>query len=274
MITTQNISKHSAMKNNDDLHRWISFGKSRVNRFMCIYQKEQPRKHRNQNCTCSHKNEYQLSRRTTSNKNRNNICQRKHQHFHRKPIYIFVYSQAAIQAITEQNHKNYHDITITEIRQNLINISHKIRSIKFVYHPVHKEIFENETADKLAKIEAKKAQALEPTYTVSSSEIKTVYEKITLSKWQKRWNNTNDNKYKNIVRAISKQELKQCALHLKHNFRKRASKIIRLKSGHGKKSQKQKLIWKQHQTVIIAKSRKPPLIFSYTAKPLMVNEIN
>ena len=47
-------------------------------------------------------------------------------------LYIFVDSQAAIQAIIEQNHKNYHNITITEIRQNLINISHSIKSIKFV----------------------------------------------------------------------------------------------------------------------------------------------
>ena len=47
-------------------------------------------------------------------------------------LHIFVDSQAAIQAIIEQNHKNYHNITITEIRQNLINISHSIKSIKFV----------------------------------------------------------------------------------------------------------------------------------------------
>ena len=71
-------------------------------------------------------------------------------------LHIFVDSQTAIQAITEQNHKNYHDITITEIRQNLINISHNIKSIKFVYCPAHKGIVENETADKLVKIAAKK----------------------------------------------------------------------------------------------------------------------
>ena len=72
-------------------------------------------------------------------------------------LHIFVDSQAAIQAITEQNHENYQDITITEIRQNLINISHNIKSIKLVYCPAHKEIFENETADKLVKIAAKKS---------------------------------------------------------------------------------------------------------------------
>ena len=48
-----------------------------------------------------------------------------------KNLHIFVDSQAAIQAIIEQNHKKYHNITITEIRQNLINISHSIKSIKF-----------------------------------------------------------------------------------------------------------------------------------------------
>ena len=107
-------------------------------------------------------------------------------------LHIFVDSQAAIQAIIEQNHKNYHDITITEIRQNLINITHSIKLIKFVYRPAHKRIVENETADKLAKIAAKKVQTLDPTYIVSSSEIKTENKKMTLSKWQRRWNNTKD----------------------------------------------------------------------------------
>ena len=55
---------------------------------------------------------------------------------------------------------------------------------------------------------------------------------MTLSKWQRRWNNTKDNTYKNIAPTISKEELKQRALHLKHTSRKEASKIIRLKSGH------------------------------------------
>ena len=55
---------------------------------------------------------------------------------------------------------------------------------------------------------------------------------MTLSKWQKRWNNTKDNKYNKIAPTISKEELKQRALHLKHTSRKEASKIIRLKSGH------------------------------------------
>ena len=55
---------------------------------------------------------------------------------------------------------------------------------------------------------------------------------MTLSKWQRRWNNTKDNTYKNIAPTISKEELKQRALHLKHTSRKGASKIIRLKSGH------------------------------------------
>ena len=71
-------------------------------------------------------------------------------------LHIFADSQAVIQAIIEQNHKNYHDIMITEITQNLTNISHRIKSIKFVYCPAHKGIVENETADKLAKIAAKK----------------------------------------------------------------------------------------------------------------------
>ena len=97
-------------------------------------------------------------------------------------LHIFVDSQAVIQAIIEWNHKNYHDITITEIRKNLTNISHSIKSIKFVYCPAHKGIVDNEIADKLAKIAAKKAQTLGPTYIVSSSNIKTENKKMTLSK--------------------------------------------------------------------------------------------
>ena len=48
-----------------------------------IKKKECSRKHRNQNCTCSHKIGLQLSRRITSNKNRNITCQIKH-NFYRK----------------------------------------------------------------------------------------------------------------------------------------------------------------------------------------------
>ena len=80
----------------------------------------------------------------------------------------------------------------------------------YTAQPIRKGIVENETADKLTKIAAKKAQTLEPTYIVSS-EIKTENKKITLSKWQRRLNNTEDNKYKNIIPTISKEELKQDA---------------------------------------------------------------
>ena len=71
------------------------------------------------------------------------------------------------------NSQKYHDITITEIRKNLIKISQSIKSIKFVYYPDHKGIVENEIVEKLARIATKKVQTLEPTYIVSSSEIKT-----------------------------------------------------------------------------------------------------
>ena len=84
-------------------------------------------------------------------------------------------------------------MTTTEIRQNLININHSIKSIKLVYCPPHKGIVENETADKLGKIAAKKAQTLEPTYIVSLSEIKTENKKMTFSKWPRSYNNTTGN---------------------------------------------------------------------------------
>ena len=49
----------------------------------------------------------------------------------------------------------------------------KHQIIKFVYYPAHKGIVENEIVEKLARIATKKVQTLEPTYIVSSSEIKT-----------------------------------------------------------------------------------------------------
>ena len=74
------------------------------------------------------------------------------------------------------------------------------------------------TVDSATRLSGK--QTLKPNYIVSSSEIKTENKKMTLSKWQRRWNNAKDNIYKNIVPTISKEELKQCALHLKHTSRK------------------------------------------------------
>ena len=72
-------------------------------------------------------------------------------------LHIFADSQAAIQAIIEQITKTTMT-AITEIRQNLINISQSIKSIKFLNCLAHKGIVKNETADKLAKIAAKKCK--------------------------------------------------------------------------------------------------------------------
>ena len=132
------IKTLSNEQNNDDLRRWISFGKSTESTEIKIA-------HAVTKMGTSYQGELEAIRIRTTYAKENITISTENPH-------IFVDSQAAIQAIIEQNHKNYHDINITEIRQNLINISH---SIKFVYCPVHKGIVENETPDKLAKIEHK-----------------------------------------------------------------------------------------------------------------------
>ena len=153
------------------------------------------------------------------------------------------------KVIIEQNHKNYHDTTITEIRQNLINISHSIKLIKVIYCPAHKGIVENETVDKLVKTAAKKCKPYSQTSLIIRN--------------------------KDIVPTIFKEERKQRALNLKHTSRKGASKIIRLSFGH--------CILKSHISKTYLeitpdcdhwKSRKPPLVFSYNAKFSMVNDVN
>ena len=152
-------------------------------------------------------------------------CQRK-QTFLQK-TYICLWTAKQQYKPLEQNHKNYHDITVSEIRRNLRNISHSIKSIKFVYCPAHTQGNSWKwNSWQTGKNSSKKStNPREPTYIVSSSEIKTENKKITLSKWQRRLNNTKDNKYKNIIPTISKEELKQDA-------ELGVSKIIRLKSGY------------------------------------------
>ena len=52
-------------------------------------------------------------------------------------IHIFVDCQSAIHAITQQNNENCHHLTISSIRENLFDISTKVKSIKIIYCPAH-----------------------------------------------------------------------------------------------------------------------------------------
>ena len=142
-------------------------------------------------------------------------------------MHIFGDCQAAIHVITQQNNDNYHHLTISSIRENLFDISTKVKSIKIVYCPAHKGIKENETADALAKIATKKAKTLEPTL-----DIKTETSKLTRKKWQRRWDNSPNNIYKDLVPTLCIKSLKQRLSHLKFTFKRGSSKIIDLKTGH------------------------------------------
>ena len=64
---------------------------------------------------------------------------------------------------------------------------------------------------------------------------------MTLSKWQKRWNNTKDNKYNKIAPAISKEELKQACIASQAYLQKGSFKDYQteVRTLHAEKSQKQ-----------------------------------
>ena len=55
---------------------------------------------------------------------------------------------------------------------------------------------------------------------------------LSISKWTRRWENSNNAKYKNIVPSISHKKLARRAILLKNTSRKEISKIARLKTGH------------------------------------------
>ena len=60
--------------------------------------------------------------------------------------HIYTDSQAAIKAIIGQSRENYHDNTIRNIRENLMNICQMVDGTKLVYCPAHKGMPENETS--------------------------------------------------------------------------------------------------------------------------------
>ena len=101
----------------------------------------------------------------------------------------FRLSGCATCPITPHTRENYHNNTISLIRENLIEISLRISSIKMIYCPGHKGVCENEITDSLAKTGAKKARHLPCEMTATKEEIKKVNKKLTLQKWGRRWQN-------------------------------------------------------------------------------------
>ena len=69
---------------------------------------------------------------------------------------LFSGCQSAILAVTSQNRGNYHNSTVTAIRENLKDISPKVQNIRLVYCPTHQGIEEYELANSLAKTASKK----------------------------------------------------------------------------------------------------------------------
>ena len=55
---------------------------------------------------------------------------------------------------------------------------------------------------------------------------------LSISKWNRRWENSKHTKYNNIVPSISHKKLTLRAILLKNTSRKGTSKISRLATGH------------------------------------------
>ena len=90
----------------------------------------------------------------------------------------------------------------------------------------------NELADGLAKTGAKKAKHLQPDPKITLPELKQSNKVLSIKKWSRRWNNSFQHKYKNIVPNITQQNLAKRSMLLKNTSRKGITKIIRLKTGH------------------------------------------
>ena len=147
-------------------------------------------------------------------------------------IFFYTDSQSAISAIISQSLKHHHDKQIATIRTNLQELSPKVESINIIYSPAHKNIKDNESADQLAKLAAKRAKHLPPNPEVSQTNIVSTNKLLTVTKWERRWTHTKRNNYKDLVPTISKDSIRQRHNHLKFTSRKAACKILRLKSTH------------------------------------------
>ena len=82
-----------------------------------------------------------------------------------------------------QNRGSYHNITIRGIRSSLIELSSCVDEMKMMYCPVHKHIYENEIANSLEELAAKKANYLPPRIDLSMSDLKNTNTLMTID-WQ------------------------------------------------------------------------------------------
>ena len=118
-------------------------------------------------------------------------------------LHIFSDSQAAILSITCQDSEKYHNSIIRQIRENIMDISEKVDNIKIIYCPAHIGIEGNELADGLAKTGARKAKHLQPDPKITLPQLKQSNQVLSIKKWSRRWNNSFQHKYKNIVPNIT-----------------------------------------------------------------------
>ena len=134
-------------------------------------------------------------------------------------LHLFSDSQAAILFITCQDCKK--DNSMNNFYDN----------IKIIYCPAHIGIEGNELVDGLAKTGAKKAKHLQPDPKITLPQLKQSNKVLSIKKWSRRWNNSFQHKYKNIVPNITQQNLAKRSILLKNTSRNGTTKIIRLKQG-------------------------------------------
>ena len=72
----------------------------------------------------------------------------------------------------KQSRESYHKITIRGIRSSLTELSSCADKTKMIYCPSHKDIYENEMVDSLARVTAKKATHLPPKIHLNISYLK------------------------------------------------------------------------------------------------------
>ena len=99
-------------------------------------------------------------------------------------------------------------------------ISEKVANIKIIFCPAHLGIEGNELADSLAKRGAKKAKHLQSDPKITLPELKQSNKVLSIKKWSRRWNNSFQHKYKNIVPNITQQNLAKRSILLKNTSRK------------------------------------------------------
>ena len=88
-----------------------------------------------------------------------------------------------------------------------MDISEKADNKKTIYCPAHIGIDRNELADGLAKTGTKKAKPFQPDPKITLPELKQSNKVLSIKKWSRRWNNSFQHKYKNIVPNITQQNL-------------------------------------------------------------------